>query len=145
MRIDARTLRALLLVSFVLCCGIVVALAGRPSREPEIFDWWSVRAAAVWSAAVCALALAATRLRWLLGPRGTRLLIAVFRGLRSSHGLWLTAALTPLVAGVAALAWLHAMGVPFDAPLQIGLACGAGISLIFEVLLATVGRERHPA
>ena len=145
MGIDRSWLRALLLTAFALAWVIVLAMAGRPSREPEILDWWSVRAAAVWTAAVCALILLTARLRWLLGPRGTELLEALFRGLRSSAALWALSAGAPLLLGGAAFAWLRIMGVSFDTPLLIGLVGGAGLAVIFELLLLSVGRERRSA
>jgi hypothetical protein len=37
-------LRLLLLAGFALAWIIVLAMAGRPSRQPEILAWWSVRA-----------------------------------------------------------------------------------------------------
>ena len=139
---DRGRLRLLLLAAFALAWVIVIAMAGRPSREPEILDWWSVRAAAVWTAAVCGLVLLSMRLRWLLGPRGTALLEAMFRTLRSSAPLWAVSAGAPLVLGAAALAWLHVMSVPFDTPLVIGLFGGAGLAVIYELLLISAGRER---
>jgi hypothetical protein len=142
---DRSWLRALLLLAFALAWVIVLAMAGRPSREPEILDWWSVRAAAVWTAAMCGLILLTARMRWLLGPRGTELLEALFRALRSSAALWAISAGAPLLLGGGALAWLRIMGVCFDTPLLIGLLGAAGLAVIFELLLVSVGRERHSA
>ena len=140
---ERRRLRGYLLIAFALAWVLVLAMAARPSRQPVILDWWSVRAAAVWTAASCALIMLTARLRWLLGPRGTELLVAVFRGLRSTATLWVLSAAAPLLLGAVALVWLHMMGVPFDAPLRIGLGAGLGLALIFELLLASVGQERH--
>lgn len=142
---DHGRLRLLLLAAFVLAWVIVLAMAGRPSQQPEILDWWSFRAAAVWTSAFCGLVLLTARLRWLLGPGGTQSLEALFRALRSSAVLWAFSAGAPLLLAAAALAWLHVMNVPFDAPLVIGLMGGGGLAVIFELLLANVGREHTGA
>jgi hypothetical protein len=89
--------------------------------------------------------LLTARLRWLLGPRGTQSLEALFRTLRSNATLWAFSASAPLLLGAAALAWLRIMSVPFDMPLVVGLLGGAGLAVIFEVLLASVGRESRSA
>jgi hypothetical protein len=135
----------LLLAAFALAWVVVLAMASRPSREPEILDWWSVRAAAVWIAAACGLTLLTARLRWLLGPRGTELLEAMLRGLRSSAALWAFSTGTPFVLAGAAFVWLRTMGVSFDTPPLIGLSGGVGLALIFEWLLASAGREQRPS
>jgi hypothetical protein len=140
---DRAHLRGLLIAAFGFVWVIVLAIASRPSQQPEILDWWSARAAAVWTAAVCGLILLSARLRWLLGPRGTQLIETLFRGLRSSAALWAFSASAPLLVGAAALAWLRIMSVPFDMPLLTGLMGAAGLAITFELLLASAGRKRR--